>query len=145
NAAGITTAGTIAQLGFSTPQPVSTISIEPLTASQPLGAVMQFEIFTDAWVPFGAPFSVETSGYVIRSAAAAPGAPVTAISVRLQLLSAPPSATDFGFSHEGFRASRESSAASFSRLKPFTFSNSQTYVAIFTNSQVDFYRDGVFV
>lgn len=124
---------------------ISVVAFRNLIATQALGAIMQVEYLgTDAgWRSFGAPFPINTTGGTV-TISLSPGASVVATGIRLSLASAPPSATTF--SGDGVFVHRQTSdVAAGARVKPFTYSLTQTYVAVFLPGLVDFYRDGVFV
>lgn len=136
-------AAVIAEATYATAQPVSVIRTF-ISASQPLGAIMQFERFNaGVWSAFGAAFPVvkASTNYTV---ALPPRTSVQASAIRMRMISAPPSATTFG-DGELFGLSETGVLVAPTRIKPFTFSLTQTYVAVISHQYVDFYRDGVWV
>ena len=113
-------------------------------ASQALGAILQVEYLSGAtWVAFGAPFTMGTTEGTI-TVAMPPRQSVTTTDVRVRMTAAPPSATTFSAA-AGIAVRTETGAKPLARIRPFTFSLDQTYVAVLMAGLVDFYRDGVYV
>jgi len=123
--------------------PLSVVALTGWSASQALGAILQVEWLNGAsWVPFGAPFTIgKTSGTI--TVALAPRQSAATTDIRVRMVSAPPSVTTFAAG--GIALRQEGASLAVARIRPFTFSLDQTYVAVLMNGLVDFYRDGVFV
>lgn len=125
-------------------QPVSAVILRSWKASQALGAILQVEyldLISGLYANFAEPFNMGISNFT-HTVARAPGQSVTTTSVRLRMGN-PPSATTFTAAAIELRT--ETAEMASARLRPFTFSLDQTYVAILTGGLVDFYRDGAWV
>jgi hypothetical protein len=135
-------AAVIATWTIAAAQPISMVALLSWSASAPTGPIMQVEYLSGAtWLPFGQPFSIDAPGnYAVGLP---PRQSVTTAQLRLRMVVAPATATSFtGSPLRGYTETTNNSVA---RVRPFTFSLSQTYTAVFTEAFVDFYRDGIFV
>ncbi|OKO67470.1 hypothetical protein AC629_42695, partial [Bradyrhizobium sp. NAS80.1] len=113
------------------------------SASPAIGAILQFEYWDGtAYHPFGLPFAVDASTKNI-TIARPPAQEATTTLIRLRLISAPSSATTFNGAAPVVY--QETSGVPVARVRPFTFSNEQTYTAVLTPGFADFYRDGAYV
>ncbi|MGY3392932.1 hypothetical protein ACVWW6_005523 [Bradyrhizobium sp. USDA 3311] len=122
---------------------ISVVNLTNWSASQALGAILQIEYASGAsWVPFGAAFTLGTDSGTITMALP-PGQKATTTQIRVRMVSAPPSATTFAAT--GIVVRNETANKPVGRIRPFTFSLDQTYVAVLQDSHVDLYRDGVYV
>lgn len=144
--ATLSTPGVIATLTLPGPRAVSVVSLVGLTADQviaPGGMLVEWSDGT-TWRSFASAFGADTTARA-RYAARAPGDVVTASALRLSLTATPPATTSFNLSTIVPLA--EGAPSSTVRMRPFTFdtTTSQTYVAVFTDSHVDFWRNGAFV
>lgn len=102
---------------------------------------IEYQDGADSWHAFGLAFRV-TRRLRTRAVGLAPGAKVQAKAIRLRWLYVGDLTP---FASAALVALAESPAYGPVRHRPFTFSNSQTYVAVFTPHHVDFWRDGTFV
>jgi hypothetical protein len=122
---------------------VSAVVLSGWSASQALGAILQIEYLAGAgWLAFGAPFTMGVAPGTI-TLALPPRQMVNTTQLRLRMVSAPPSATTFGGTPLAIL--QETNLPAQARVRPFTFSLDQTYVAVLMESFADFYRDGVYV
>jgi hypothetical protein len=132
----------IAFMSFVGLQPVSVVTLGSMSASIPLGAILQVEYNDGDWRPFAAPFGCSPRN-ANRTIARAPGDSVYALYLRVRLIAPPPSPVSFLI--PSIQAQHETDALPVVKLRPFTFSLSQTYVAAIMPEIVDYYRDGSYV
>lgn len=113
-----------------------------LSASVVLPAVLQIE-YDDgaAWQPFAAAFAVNRTDERTFRFARPPGESVAAHGVRLRMISNPPEEVEFT---AALAAHAEADLSSV-KLRSFTFSKEQTYVAALTGEHCDFWRDSAYV
>lgn len=138
-----TGAAILATLTFATPQNVTVVSIPASKSSQRLVAILQVEwLDGGTWSPFGDPFLMGTT-QADRRVALPPRSFVTTFSIRLRMVSAPPSSTTFTLSP--LVAYAETSTLPNAKLRPFTFSLNQSYTVVLIEGHADFYRDTAFV
>lgn len=139
----VSTAAVIASITFAQPQPVSVVSFAGMRANVALSGLLLAEWFDgDNWHFFAPAISVDARART-RAVGRAPGESVQAISIRLRLAAAPPSPVTFTIA--GMSAARETAALPTARVRPFTFSQTQTYVAVIGPGVIDFWRDGAWV
>lgn len=136
---------TLAALTFTSAQAVSVVAVAGFGASQPLGAIVRVEWTADGvtYQPFGAPFKAGLAP-VTLAVALPPGSSVNAVGLRVRMFSAPPSSTTFAL--DSVTAQTETSTIiTAARIRPFTFSLDQAYVAVISDRHIDFFRDGSYV
>jgi hypothetical protein len=122
---------------------VSVVKLPGWAASQLLGAILQVEYFSGGnYLAFGAPFTLGVDAGTL-AVALPPRQSVNTTAVRVRMVSAPPSSTSFTAS--ALVVLTETATKANARARPFTFSLTQTYVAVMMDHVVDFYRDGVWV
>lgn len=127
---------------FAAPVDVAAVSIAGFSASQALAGAIRVECLVGAsWIPVAPAFAVGTAGRN-RLAALAPGVSLRTQQLRIRMVVAA-SATTFALGSVVILT--EVAGVLPVKVKPFSFSSDQVYVAVFTPHQVDFWRDGVFV
>ena len=134
---------TIASITFAGLRNVSVVVLKGYKASQALAGIVQVEYTTNGSVfhLFGAAFKTGTSA-IDLTVALPPRTSVSAIGIRVRMAIAPPSSTTFAIT--SLNAYAETAALPTARIEPFTFSLTQTYVAVL-GANADIYRDGSFV
>lgn len=140
----VSASAVLASITFPLLQQVNAIVVSGFSASQALGLILQFE-WQDVdgnWTAFGSVFNLGVTS-VLKTRALLPGSSVLAKSVRLRMVSAPPSATLFQIGD--LIAFREGGAVATLRIKPFSFDQNQTYQAVIASGFVDFFRNGSYV
>lgn len=135
---------TIVTRTFTAPaQALAAVVLNDFSSDVALGAILQVEYLDDVtWTAFREPFSVAAAEVKTLCLAAPPGASIAADGVRLRMVSAPGSPATFAIGSLVALAEGELSDV---KLRPFTFSKTQTYVAALTGGHADFWRDGGFV
>jgi hypothetical protein len=142
-AGSYTVAGTLAQISLTAISAVCRVLLPAWSASQPLGAILQVEyLVAGTWFPFGSAFGIGVDAADI-TVALPPGQSATSADFRLSMVSPPLSATSF--TGGALQAASETAVVAEARIRPFTFSLTQTYVAVLMDNHADFYRDGVWV
>jgi hypothetical protein len=124
------------------PSPVSAVTLVGWSATPAAaGVVARVEYWAAGWVPFAQPFSIgPTSGSI--TVALPPGQSVMTTNVRVTILALSVTAT---IAAQALEVKIERDNVGVARIRPFTFSLDQTYVAVLMDRHVDFYRDGVYV
>lgn len=130
----------IAEWSF-TAAAVAAVDVDSFVGSVASPTGLQVEVLSDGtWHPMGPPFDIATSPRT-RRAGFAPGSAPLATGLRLrQVGAAAPTVTYFSIALYA-----ETASPTPTRLRPFTFSRDQAYIAAFTPGHVDFWRGGVFV
>jgi hypothetical protein len=137
-------AATIKTITFSQAKNISVVRMVGLSANVAIAGLCQVE-YNDgaAWRSFGGAFSLTAGLVKTHTAALAPRLSVAAVGIRLRQTGAPASPATYTLA--SLDAYEEGDAATAVRLKSFTFSEDQSYVAVFTGDNADIFRDGVFV
>lgn len=137
-------AGVVATVTLPSVQPVAGVRLDGWSANQTVadGLIVEWQDEGGNWIALAPAFNVGP-GERSRIAAAPPADPVMTGALRLRLVSNPPAAITFTFG--AVTAFRETGTLAVDRVRPFTFSDTQTYVLVFTAGIADVYRDGVFV
>lgn len=134
--------GIIVLATLAAPTPIAMVEMTGFASSVALfeGVLVEWLDPADAsWKTFAPVYS--SGAAVNRKAARPPGEPVLTTAIRLRRSIAGAAAS---FSIATFRLLREGTTYSNVRARPFSFSSDQAYEAVFTDFNVDFWRDGVF-
>lgn len=140
-------AGQIARADFADgAAQICAVRLDGFGADIALDGILQAEALVGGdWVEFGEPFGLLAGATDARTRMVAlpPGQSVTALAVRIVLTDDPPEAVTFAIG--GLVALGETATHSAFVIRAFDFSLEQTYVAVFTDRHIDFWRNGGWV
>ena len=135
--------GTVFEIRFAAAQPVSVVAVSGFSSdhTDDLEDALQIEWDNgSSWSAFGPAMRLTPSARN-QMRALEPGAPVSAVGIRVRLATTPPASIDITVT--SLTARSEGAEYTSERTRPFTFDDNETYTYVLSERHVDIYKDGV--